>query len=120
MSAFALCFLVWKELIHTSHIRCCRRGSDRLLLVCNKALSGEDHCGNRSSVLQSRAVNLSRIDNAVCDHIAIGLGRCIKAITDLAAVLDLVYYNSAFNASICLLYTSHPDTPKKHALAIVF
>ena len=68
-------------LVHPAHAAARRTGRGRLvfLLLHHHALGGEQKAGDRRGVLQRRAGDLGRVDDAGLDQILVGIGRGVVA-----------------------------------------
>src|SRR5207253_114086 len=68
-------------------------------LVGDDGLGGEEERGDGRGVLQGRARDLRRVDDALGDHVHVLTGRGVEAVTD-GQVADLLDDDSAFEATV--------------------
>src|SRR6188508_1809805 len=85
--------------VHAAHAAVAAgRGSAGLLgLVGDDGLGGEEEAGDRRGVLQCRAGDLGRVDDAGLDHVDVLAGRGVEAVPGLEAA-DLLNHDAAFEA----------------------
>ncbi len=87
--------------LHHAHAATCghRRQRIILLLLCQYALRREKHRGNRSSILQSHARHLRRVDNTRSKHILVAVITSVVAKCSLA-LLNLVHHYRALATGV--------------------